>query len=169
MCDDCVAKGGARADHRSIGSPNIQKKPNPAHVSLEAALVQLRLKLLDLTGRNRLLNFKHTAGKSLQFSEGDPAGIYERLVGGANRPSVSILGLPEPPRREWIERNGRLSRPDPREWALRNGISTSYDLSSDRDSVGSNVRALFYSDDLAKHCRKLEREAKYTFDHCFGA
>ena len=38
--------------------------------ALTSALEQLRLKLLDLTGRNRLINFKHTAGKSLQFIEG---------------------------------------------------------------------------------------------------
>ena len=46
--------------------------------SLTSALEQLRLKLLDLTGRNRLINFKHTAGKSLQFVEGHPAAIYQR-------------------------------------------------------------------------------------------
>ena len=36
-------------------------------VSIKVGLNQLRLRLLDLTGRNRLINFKHTPGKSLQF------------------------------------------------------------------------------------------------------
>lgn len=49
---------------------------NPRSFALYSALEQLRLKLLDLTGRNRLINFKHTAGKSLQFIEGHPAAIY---------------------------------------------------------------------------------------------
>jgi hypothetical protein len=85
--------------------------------ALIAALEQLRLRLLDLSGRNRLLNFRHTAGRSLQFSEGEPAAIYQRLVEGTNRPSIGILGIPEPPRDAWIERNGHLVRPDPRDWA----------------------------------------------------
>ena len=50
---------------------------------LTSALEQLRLKLLDLTGRNRLINFKHTAGKSLQFVEGHPAAIEIDLDPGA--------------------------------------------------------------------------------------
>lgn len=63
---------------------------------LTSALEQLRLKLLDLTGRNRLLNFKHAAGKSLQFVEGHPDAIYQKLVEANNKASISILGLPEP-------------------------------------------------------------------------
>ena len=128
--------------------------------ALLGALEQLRLRLLDLSGRNRLLNFRHSAGRSLQFSEGQPAAIYQRLVEGANRPSIGILGLLEPPRDAWIERNGRLIRPDPREWATEQGIPTSYDLPEPGRVPGSaNIRVLLYPDDLAKHCRKIEREA----------
>lgn len=132
---------------------------------LSAALEQLRLKLLDLTGRNRLINFKHTAGKSLQFVEGHPAAIYQKLVEANNKASISVLGLPEPARRDWVERNGRLQRPEPREWAKSAGVSTGYDISgAGEDSVESNVRALMYPDDLAKHCRKIEREATLAIE-----
>jgi hypothetical protein len=128
--------------------------------ALLGALEQMRLRLLDLTGRNRLLNFRHTAGRSLQFSEGQPSAIYQRLVEGANRPLIGILGLPEPPRDAWIERNGRLARPDPREWGSAQGILTNYDLPDSGGAPGgANLRALLYPDDLAKHCRKIEREA----------
>lgn len=123
-------------------------------------LRQLRLKLLDLTGRNRLINYKHSIGKSLQFVEGDPATIYQKLVEANNRPLIFVHGLPEPGRIEWVERNGRLSRPDPRDWARQQGISTSYDLIPPENGLGhSHVRALLYPDDLAKHCRKIERES----------
>ena len=54
---------------------------------LTSALGQLRLKLLDLTGRNRLINIKHTAGKSLQFVEGHPAAIYQKLVEASSVPT----------------------------------------------------------------------------------
>lgn len=133
--------------------------------SLISALEQLRLKLLDLTGRNRLINFKHTAGRSLQFVEGHPAAIYQKLVEANNKANISVLGLPEPARRDWVERNGRLQRPEPREWAKSAGVSTGYDISGEgEDSNESNVRALMYPDDLAKHCRKIEREATLAIE-----
>lgn len=132
---------------------------------LTSALEQLRLKLLDLTGRNRLINFKHTAGKSLQFVEGNPAAIYQKLVEANNKANISVLGLPEPARRDWVERNGRLQRPEPRDWAKSVGVSTGYDISgTGEESDESNVRALMYPDDLAKHCRKIEREATLAIE-----
>ena len=132
---------------------------------LRTALEQLRLKLLDLTGRNRLLNFKHTAGKSLQFFEGDPHGIFQRLVEAVSKSNLSILGLPEPLRSDWIEINGRLQRPEPRDWARIKGVSVLYDIPSTESSEEvSNIRALMYPDDLAKHCRKIEREATLAIE-----
>ena len=132
---------------------------------LSRALAQLRLRLLDLTGRNRLLNFRHTAGKSLQFVEGQPKDIYDKLVESNTRSSISINGLPEPTRKDWVERNGRLSRPDQKEWALQQGIPISFDLPEpDNEDNQSNVRALHYLDDLAKHCRKIEREATLAIE-----
>ena len=132
---------------------------------LTSALEQLRLKLLDLTGRNRLINFKHSAGKSLQFVEGHPAAIYQKLVEANNKASISVFGLPEPNRGDWVESNGRLQRPEPRDWAKSKGISTTYDIPGiGEESVEANVRALMYPDDLAKHCRKIEREATLAIE-----
>ena len=132
---------------------------------LTTALEQLRLKLLDLTGRNRLINFKHTAGKSLQFVEGHPSVLYQKLVETNNKAIISVLALPEPARKDWIERNGRMQRPEPKEWAKSNGISTGYDILGEGEgSNQSNVRALMYADDLAKHCRKIEREATLAIE-----
>jgi len=132
---------------------------------LTSALEQLRLKLLDLTGRNRLINFKHTAGKSLQFVEGHPAAIYQKLVEANTKATISVLGLPEPARRDWVDRNGRLQRPEPREWAKSVGVPTGYDLSdAGEESDESDVRALMYPDDLAKHCRKIDREATLAIE-----
>jgi hypothetical protein len=142
----------------ATSSPERSQARDRAH--LEGALDQLRLRLLDLSGRNRLLNFKHTPGRSLQFVTGQPAAVYQRLVDAPNRAVINIAGLPEPARKDWVERNGRLSRPDPREWARQNDISTSYDFDiiAPEDN-GARVRALLYPDDLAKNCRKIEREA----------
>lgn len=128
--------------------------------TIVSALDQLRLKLLDLTGRNRLINFRHTAGKSLQFVQGHPSAIYQKLVEANTKGSINIHGLPDPDRSDWVEKNGRLVRPEPREWAKSKGISTGYDiLGLGDDSDQSDLRALMYPDDLAKHCRKIDREA----------
>jgi hypothetical protein len=132
---------------------------------LTSALEQLRLKLLDLTGRNRLIKLKHTARKSLQFVEGHPAAIYQKLVETNSKANISIVGLPEPARRDWIDRNGRLQRPEPRGWAKSVGVSTGYGIEgAGKESDESNVRALMYPDDLAKHCRKIEREATVAIE-----
>jgi very-short-patch-repair endonuclease len=131
--------------------------------ALRAALEQLRLKLLDLTGRNRLLNFKHTSGRSLQSVEGRPQAIYERLVAGTARTSITIGGVPEPHRSDWPLRDGRYVRPDASEWAAIQRLSTSYELPTGGGGEAA-FRALLYPDDLAKHCRKLEREANLAIE-----
>ncbi len=97
------------------------QEPRP---SLTAALEQLRLKLLDLTGRNRLLSLKHTPGRSLQSVEVDPQALYASLVEGSGRNSITIRGVPEPQRADWWLRDGRLVRPDASEWAKVQGIPT---------------------------------------------
>jgi len=127
-------------------------------VDLAEPLAQLRIKLLDLSGRNKLLNHKHSPGKSLQFVEGQPSDVFVKLV--EPRGKVPIIGLPEPAKSQWKEVNGRLARPEVKEWARLNGISVSYDLPEcDVNADTPHLRALMYGDDLAKHCRKLEREA----------
>src|ERR1019366_8463706 len=125
--------------------PSSEGTSERRRADLEGALSQMRLRLLDLSGRNRLLNFKHTAGRSLQFVEGQPTAIYQRLIDAPNRATVTIAGLPEPLPLDWEDRNGRRSRPDPREWARQNGISTSYDLDAPvPGDAGARVRALLY-------------------------
>lgn len=139
-------------------------------VPIDVALNELRLRLLDMTGRNRLVNFKHSPGKSLQFVHSTIDGVFIRLTEQNNR--VTITPLPEPDRGEWVHKNGRLARPDPKEWAARLEISTSYALADATAGTcqptypvtGADLRTLYYAEDLGKHCRKLEREAKLAIE-----
>ena len=138
-------------------------------VPIRAALNELRLRLLDLTGRNRLVNFKHTAGKSLQFVHTSMDGVFLRLLADqTNR--VSINPLPEPNRGEWVLRNGRAAKPEPKDYAITVGIDPSYELFQRSKRAlaaaasGTQARTLFYAEDLGKHCRKLEREAKLAIE-----
>jgi len=139
------------------------------NVPIKAALNELRMRLLDLTGRNRLINFKHTAGKSLQFVHTSIDGTFRRLMADqSNR--VTVSALPEPDRGDWVSRGGRLARPEPKDFAPKVGIDPSYELflRSGRAvaaaSSGSQARTLFYAEDLGRHCRKLEREAKSAIE-----
>jgi len=132
------------------------------------ALEKLRSTLLDLTGRNRLLNFKHTAAKSIQFVHSDIDATFNALVAKGNR--VQLLPLPEPLESELVEVSGRIKRPDNRQFADRHGVSTSYDLPVPARSVGeppaatARLQTLFYADELGSHGRKLDREARLAID-----
>jgi hypothetical protein len=56
-------------------------------------LEQLRLRLLDLTSRNRLLNFKSSIAKSLQVVEAVPNAVYDRLLDGR---ACTFIPVPDP-------------------------------------------------------------------------
>src|SRR5689334_12134780 len=48
-------------------------------------LARWRDDLLDLTGRNRLLRFRHTKTASLELASPDPQAILDRLLDGRSR------------------------------------------------------------------------------------
>jgi hypothetical protein len=130
---------------------------------IQEALAKLRLRLLDLTSRNRLLNFKNSPGKSLQFVHSAPDKIFGRLLGNQGA-WVAVNPVPEPEREFWVRVNNRLARPDVKEHAKRCGIDTAYDLAPEDSWEGGAVRALYYPDELARHCRKLAREARSAIE-----
>jgi very-short-patch-repair endonuclease len=66
------------------------------------AIKQLRLKLLDLTNRNRLLNFKFTdsSKKYVRIIDEIPGHLYDQLTSDpANSAKLYFASLPEPPAR----------------------------------------------------------------------
>jgi hypothetical protein len=135
--------------------------------ALLEALEKLRSTLLDLTGRNRLLNFKHTAAKSIQFCHSDIDATFNALVANGNR--VLLVALPEPPESEHVEVSGRTRRPDNRKFAESRGINGSYDLdipsqSADPPAPSARLQTLFYADELGAHGRKLDREARLAIE-----
>jgi len=141
-------------------------------VPINEALNQLKLRLLDLTGRNRLINFKSATGKTLQFVHSNLDGVFKRMVIDAGK-GVNIAVVPAPPSNEWELKNGRLVRPDARTYAARLGINTSYDLTNvgEREVTAdgslmssTQLRTLYYADELGKHGRKLEREARLAIE-----
>ena len=71
-------------------------------VPIRAALHELRMLLLDLTGRNRLVNFKYSAGKSLQLVQTSIDATFQRIT--ADQTSrVSISPVPAPDRKDYFD------------------------------------------------------------------
>ena len=59
-----------------------------------AGLEKIRARLLDLTNRNRLLNFRHTRASCIRIVDADPDTIFTRLLNGEEIP---FRPVPEPP------------------------------------------------------------------------
>ena len=57
------------------------------------ALEKLRGRLLDLSNRNRLLNYRHPRGKSVQIVDVEFNGVFIRLMDGKE---CVFNGVPEP-------------------------------------------------------------------------
>lgn len=130
-------------------------------LSILEALEKLRLRLLELTHRNRLLNFRHSPGKCIQFVDAQPNIVFHRLMENTDK-RVLLLPVPEPHRREWINSAGRITRPEARDYAKKIGIDPSFELASGNNQFNntSSLRALYYPEDLERYCRKLHREMK---------
>ncbi len=152
--------------------PTDQPEANPeaddlftGRVPILKALEQLRLRLLDLTRRNRLLNFKHSPGKCIQFVEAQPDPIFNRLLEGVDR-KIVLLPVPEPPRATWESVAGQQTKPDAKDYARTLGIDPSFELPEANVPANgvSTVQSLYYPEDLERYCRKLQREMKSALD-----
>ena len=101
------------------------------------ALENLRNRLLDLTGRNRLINFRHTKRGSLRIIDELPNQLVETLLA---EKEMRFLPVPEPTRSELIDagyieidaETGQeiriLKDPSAEEWAKHLGFSTKYEV-----------------------------------------
>lgn len=130
--------------------------------SIADGLRQLRTRLLDLTSRNRLLNFKHPKGKSIQIVDADFDAVYLRLLD--NR-SLIFQPVPEPDQDQYTGQ-----QPEVKQYAQSIGINTNIELSSPRKDLPApqhgtmKLKALYYPEDLEKLLRKIAREAKTAIE-----
>ena len=134
-------------------------------VPILKALEQLRFRLLDLTRRNRLLNFKHSPGKCIQFVEAQPDPVFHRLMEGADR-KIVLLPIPEPSHVEWENIDGRRTKPDAKDYARTRGIDPSFELpvANVQANSANTLQTLYYPEDLERYCRKLQREMKSALE-----
>ncbi|WP_165922943.1 DUF4011 domain-containing protein [Sulfurirhabdus autotrophica] len=131
-------------------------------LSLEQALQKLRTRLLDLSARNRLLNYRHPKGRSIQFVDKPNLNlVFNRLVDGK---SIQIIYVSDPPPDSY-----ELRRPDVKTYAQSQGIDTDVEFSPLACGETANkhtpkLQALNYPAELDKLCRKLASEARTVIE-----
>lgn len=126
------------------------------------ALAKLRTRLLDLSMRNRLLNYKHPKGRSFQFVDSPDLNLlFERLEEGK---SVPLLYVPDPPMRRY--EGGK--KPEARIYAREVDIGTSVDIEPSTETTAyrrlSGLQVLQYPADLERGVRKISSEARTVIE-----
>jgi transcription elongation GreA/GreB family factor/energy-coupling factor transporter ATP-binding protein EcfA2 len=128
---------------------------------IKVAIERMQSKLLDLSSRNRLINFDLNRKNVLRFVDAPLSDIYERLVEPNQKKGLLIAGLPDPSRRDWIDQDGKKQRPSELDWARSNGISVSYDNPLTKPgNTKRKLQTLIYASDLANRARSIRNQAR---------
>lgn len=138
------------------GQSNIDQ--SPALRSLE----NLRMRLLDLTARNRLINFRHSKNASLRVIDELPNQLAETLLADTE---MRFESVPEPTEAQLIEAGylefdeetqqlvRRRGDPGAQEWARELGLETSYEVPESSPD-----------DPLAKHSDRAIQTLLYPYE-----
>ena len=150
---------------------NNNSDQSPAHRALE----NLRMRLLDLTARNRLISFRHTKSASLRIIDELPNQLVETLLADTE---MRFEAIPEPTEEELIaagylefdEETQQLVRlrndPSAEEWAKHLGFATSYEVpeaSGEGDSgkhSDTAIQTLLYPYEMEARLKSLLQSAE---------
>lgn len=116
----------------------------------EIGLERVRMRLLDLTNRNKLLSFRHTPASSIRFVDVRVDSIFIRLK---NRQKMTVLSVPE----------SDEALP-PKERAAQLRWNTSFDLENTSDSVRLCLPVLHYQEELDSLSRKIASAARSAIE-----
>ena len=159
----------------------MSDNPTPDSISSRfstQSLERIRKRLLDLTARNRLLNFRHTAAQTVRIIDELPDPIYQRLLDGK---SFEMAAVPDPTEKQLIE-DGYItfdeitgekiedSFPKPERWAKRLGFNTDYELpvgcAENPNSAHNDdeLQTLLFNATLDSRLQKVRRLADTAMD-----
>lgn len=143
------------------------------------SLESVRKKLLDLSSRNSLLNYRHPEGKSIRLIDELPDEIANALR--ADR-SLTLIPIPEPTEKQLIEagyieihpeKKEKIikSYPEPAQWAKHLELFTSYDLPDGNLATqgmtryqDDNLQTLLYAPKLEARLRSLRSLAETAIE-----
>ena len=141
------------------------------------SLETIRNRLLDLTNRNRLLNFKHGKTGFIRVIDEMPDQLASNILEGD---SFTFIPIAEPLREELIE-NGYIlinddgqevkvkADPSAKEWAKVKGFNTNYELplsikSKDSKHNDTNIQSLLYPRELEAQLRNIRTKANTAIE-----
>ena len=166
LCAACGVELGILAD-----SPNTVDTPQheaSAAISSDfllgntrAGLERIRLRLLDLTNRNKLLNFRHAPRSTIQIVNALTDDLFDRLTDGA---TLVFRYVPEPP----VLPGG--TKPSAKEEAQRLGIPTSLELPTPTavpvplSTLQNRLQTLHYPTDLEAILRRMAYSARTAIE-----
>lgn len=131
----------------------------------EAGLEKIRTRLLDLTNRNRLLNFRHSVTSSVRVVDADVDAIFRCLLDGGK---VEFIPVPEPDPAFYSNLRGESpgsSKPPAAEHARICGWKTSYDLEQASSHGNAPILpVLHYVEGLESLTRKIGSAAKTAIE-----
>lgn len=148
---------------------------NPQQSQALKALQNLRMRLLDLTARNRLINFRHTKGGSLRVIDELPNQLVETLLADTE---MRFEAVPEPTEDELIdagylafdEEEQKLVElkpyPTAKDWAEQLGLETSYEVpehASEDDAhkhTDTAIQTLLYPYEMEARLKNLLSQAE---------
>jgi very-short-patch-repair endonuclease len=144
------------------------------------SLEKLRHRLLDLTGRNRLLNFTHGRQGNIRIIDAIPNALHQTLL---SEEELRFQAIPSPTRQELIEAgyievdpqtglDNRLKKdPTAAEWARVLGFSTEYELplenADEADQpkrAGQIIQTLMFPEELEARLRDLRNKAETAIE-----
>lgn len=142
------------------------------------SLAAIRRRLLDLTGRNNLLNFRHPKTSCVRIIDELPNQIYSVLDSNGK---FTFIPVPEPTEQELLNngfikvdpKTGKKSvsnYPTAEQWAKIIGLSTSYDLPEPRSTAthskhqDTNLQTLFYAPELETRLRSIRGAAETSIE-----
>lgn len=146
--------------------------PSASRQEILDAIADLRARLLDLSGHNPLLNYRH--GKSstryLRIVDEMPGQVVSQFLNGRSmkfgpvpRPDTHSLSL-------WQREPGTGRDPNPVEWAEKHGIETSFDL-PEQTRAGARARhedrvlqTLHFPAQLEARLKAISRLAQTTVE-----
>lgn len=126
--------------------------------NVERGIERMRLRLLDLTNRNRLLNFRHTKRSTLDVVGHPPELIYQQLRDGAE---LTFKPVPKPPR------DGRTITA--RSYAEQLGLPTAIDLPAYEPGIDATrttraLQTLHFPEELESILRHIAGAARLSIE-----
>lgn len=123
--------------------------------STETGLDRIRTRLLDLTNRNKLLNFRHSKSSSLRVVDAALDPVFGRLL---DNEKLSFLPVPEPDIANGEELPAAVDYADELDW------NTSFDLDNVEDQNKEFLPVLHYHEQLDAVSRKIASAAKTAIE-----